>query len=48
MDDLNGYVILAGVCLIFGTLFWAVSNALWPHLRRSMRRGRKQRANHRL
>jgi hypothetical protein len=43
MDDLNGYVILAGVCLIFGTLAWAGFTTLAPRLRRNKRRSKKRR-----
>jgi hypothetical protein len=46
MDDLNTYVILAGVCLIFGTIIWAGFISLWPRLRRTKRRGKKRQANH--
>jgi hypothetical protein len=42
MDDLNGYVILAGVCLIFGTLAWAGFTTLLQRLRANKRRSRKR------
>lgn len=43
MDELNAFVILAGVLLIFGALFWAGFTDLWSRLRGSKRRGKRGR-----
>lgn len=43
MDDQNAFVILTGVCLIFGTLSWAGFTAFRQWRRQNRRRGRKRR-----